>query len=89
MTAGLPGAGIGGMFYLLMALLAPLWETVRARRQERIGAAMAARVSPLPGRRLDSGQHVARGLGDRRHPRLAVRNRTKQRCARTSRHTRG
>ena len=35
MTAGLPGAGIGGMFYLLMALLAPLWEGVRAYRQTR------------------------------------------------------
>jgi hypothetical protein len=33
MTAGLPGAGIGGIFYLLMALLAPAWETVRARRR--------------------------------------------------------
>jgi hypothetical protein len=31
MTAGLPGAGIGGMFYLLMALLAPVWETVRCK----------------------------------------------------------
>jgi hypothetical protein len=29
MTVGLPGAGIGGMFYLLMALLAPVRETVR------------------------------------------------------------
>jgi hypothetical protein len=33
MTAGLPGAGIGGMFYLLMALLAPVRETVRRRRE--------------------------------------------------------
>ena len=30
MTAGLPGAGIGGIFYVLAALLAPAWETVRA-----------------------------------------------------------
>lgn len=30
MTAGLPGAGIGGVFYLLAALLAPVVECVRA-----------------------------------------------------------
>jgi hypothetical protein len=32
-TVGLPGAGIGGMFYLLAALLAPLWEAIRALRK--------------------------------------------------------
>ena len=34
MTAGLPGAGIGGLFYLLGALLTPVWETVRALRDD-------------------------------------------------------
>jgi len=33
-TAGLPGAGIGGIFYLLAALLAPAWEAVRALRDD-------------------------------------------------------
>ena len=35
MTAGLPGTGIGGMFYLISALATPLWEAylrVRGRR---------------------------------------------------------
>ena len=30
MTAGLPGAGVGGLFYLLAALLSPVWEVMRA-----------------------------------------------------------
>lgn len=34
MTAGLPGAGIGGLFYLLGALLAPVCEAVRALRDD-------------------------------------------------------
>jgi hypothetical protein len=32
MTPGLPGAGIGGIFYLVAALLAPLCEAVRTIR---------------------------------------------------------
>ena len=32
MTAGLPGTGIGGMFYLLSALVTPLWEAYRRVR---------------------------------------------------------
>ena len=32
MTPGLPGAGIGGLFYLLAALFSPVWETVRLLR---------------------------------------------------------
>jgi hypothetical protein len=31
-TPGLPGAGIGGLFYLLAALFSPVWETVRLLR---------------------------------------------------------
>lgn len=34
MAAGLPGAGIGGMFYLLSALLMPVRELYRAARGE-------------------------------------------------------
>jgi hypothetical protein len=29
---GLPGAGIGGLFYLLVALFSPVWESVRLLR---------------------------------------------------------
>lgn len=29
MIAGIPGGGIGGLFYLIGALLAPVWELVR------------------------------------------------------------
>jgi hypothetical protein len=38
MTAGVPGAGIGGLFYLAAALLAPAWEGCRAlaRRERRV-----------------------------------------------------
>ena len=32
MIPGLPGAGIGGLFYLLVALFSPVWETVRLLR---------------------------------------------------------
>lgn len=35
MTAGLPGTGIGGAFYLIAALLTPAWEAVRSRRRPR------------------------------------------------------
>ena len=35
MTPGLPGAGIGGLFYLLAALFSPVWETVRLLRGNR------------------------------------------------------
>jgi hypothetical protein len=35
MTPGLPGAGIGGLFYLLAALFSPVWETVRLLRSNR------------------------------------------------------
>ena len=32
MTPGLPGAGIGGLLYLLAGLFAPVWETIRIIR---------------------------------------------------------
>ena len=32
MTAGLPGCGLGGLFFVLCALLAPRWEIVRTVR---------------------------------------------------------
>ena len=35
MTAGVPGAGIAGLFYLAGALLAPAWELARAWRGTR------------------------------------------------------
>ncbi|PYP48548.1 MAG: hypothetical protein DMD42_01105 [Gemmatimonadetes bacterium] len=35
MTAGLPGTGIGGMFYLLSALATPLWEAYQRVRRRR------------------------------------------------------
>jgi hypothetical protein len=35
MTAGLPGTGIGGLFYLALALLMPIWELGRAARGRR------------------------------------------------------
>jgi tetratricopeptide (TPR) repeat protein len=35
MTAGLPGTGIGGMFYLLSALATPLWQMYVRRRGRR------------------------------------------------------
>jgi hypothetical protein len=31
-TPGLPGAGIGGLFYLLAALFSPVWEAIRLLR---------------------------------------------------------
>jgi hypothetical protein len=34
MTAGVPGAGIAGLFYLAAALLAPLWNLVRRSRRQ-------------------------------------------------------
>jgi hypothetical protein len=40
MIAGLPGTGIGGLFYLALALLMPLWELGRAV----IGRATSGRV---------------------------------------------
>ncbi len=39
MTAGIPGAGIGGVFYLLFALAAPLWLLVSALTGRRVEAA--------------------------------------------------
>lgn len=39
MTAGVPGAGIGGVFYLLSALAAPLWLLVSALTGRRADAA--------------------------------------------------
>ena len=39
MTAGIPGAGIGGVFYLLSALAAPLWLLVSALTGRRVHAA--------------------------------------------------
>ena len=44
MTAGLPGTGIGGMFYLISALATPLWEAylrVRGRRARGWGLVVA------------------------------------------------
>jgi tetratricopeptide (TPR) repeat protein len=44
MTAGLPGTGIGGMFYLISALATPLWEAyvrVRGRRARGWGLVFA------------------------------------------------
>src|SRR6185503_15549306 len=35
MTVGLPGVGLGGIFYLLSAALMPVRELVRAVRRER------------------------------------------------------
>lgn len=44
MTTGLPGTGIGGLFYLLSAMLMPVWEMRRAlRRRHREAAAHGAR----------------------------------------------
>jgi hypothetical protein len=34
-TAGIPGAGIGGVFYILASLLAPLWTAVKWLRGDR------------------------------------------------------
>ena len=38
MTAGLPGTGIGGVFYLLSALLMPFVEVVKTLRGQSSGA---------------------------------------------------
>jgi hypothetical protein len=40
MTAGLPGTGIGGLFYITLALLMPIWELGRAA----VGRATSGRV---------------------------------------------
>jgi hypothetical protein len=40
MTAGLPGTGIGGLFYLTLALVMPIWELGRAA----IGRATSGRA---------------------------------------------
>lgn len=39
MNVGLPGTGMGGVFYLLTALLMPVWELIRTLRTGRIDAA--------------------------------------------------
>ncbi len=38
MTAGLPGTGIGGVFYLLSAILMPFFELVKTLRGQSSGA---------------------------------------------------
>lgn len=56
MTAGLPGAGIGGVFYLLSALLMPVWEAVRRRRcaASRRRWGLSVRMSLLAGAMLSA-----------------------------------
>lgn len=66
MTAGVPGAGIGGMFYLLMALLAPVWTAVGAltgRQPGRARWALALRHSLLSAAILAAIWLTGWGLG--------------------------
>ena len=50
MTVGLPGVGLGGVFYLLSAVLMPVREAVRfAKRTETRRARLVVRQSALAG----------------------------------------
>ena len=50
MTAGLPGTGIGGMFYLMSALATPLWEAyVRFRGRRSRGWSLVAAQTAIAG----------------------------------------
>ncbi len=47
MSAGLPGLGLGGLFFVVSALVAPLFELVRMRawHQQRRAVAVRSGVS--------------------------------------------
>ena len=50
MPAGLPGTGIGGMFYLISALATPLWEAyLRVRGRRSRGWRLAVTQTALAG----------------------------------------
>jgi hypothetical protein len=65
MTAGLPGAAIGGLFYLVSALLMPVRETARMLRDREAPRRwrLVARQTAIAGGILVAIWAVGRGLG--------------------------
>ena len=49
MTAGIPGTGIGGLFYLASALALPLRALSRRRRKRPLGSVIAGQVAMASG----------------------------------------